>query len=177
MNTKPILFHDIDGVIFGYYGPAGHLQLRPGFADWVQWVHEHFTVIWFSVRRETQVRELMQSLCLEKFGTVRIAQWNTYADKEPWLAVEVKKLNDRPWLWIDDHIASPGRLEFLGLAAENCIRVCPNGPDELIELKKILESRLERFSGSELSSSTPRGETSATAALPASVRLDEATLD
>ena len=91
--------------------------------------------------------------------------------------MEVKKLNDRPWLWIDDHIASPGRLEFLGLAAENCIRVCPNGPDELIELKKILESRLERFSGSELSSSTPRGETSATAALPASVRLDEATLD
>jgi len=62
--NKPILFHDIDGVIFGYYGPAGHLQLRPGVADWVQWVHEHFTVIWFSVRRETQVRELMQSLCL-----------------------------------------------------------------------------------------------------------------
>ena len=94
--NKPILFHDIDGVIFGYYGPAGHLQLRPGVADWVQWVHEHFTVIWFSVRRETQVQELMQSLCLEKFGTVRIAQWNTYADKEPWLAVEVKKLNGRP---------------------------------------------------------------------------------
>jgi hypothetical protein len=48
------------------------------------------------------VQELMRSLCLEKFGEVRIAQWNTYADKEPWLAVEVKKLNGRPWLWIDD---------------------------------------------------------------------------
>lgn len=154
MNTKPILFHDIDGVIFGYYGPAGHLQVRPGVADWVQWVHEHFTVIWFSVRRETQVRELMQSLCVEKFGTVHVAQWNSYADKEPWLAVEVKKLNGRPWLWIDDHIASPSRLEFLGLAAVNCIRVCPEGPNELIELKKTLESRLERLSGSELSSST-----------------------
>ena len=104
-EARPILFHDIDGVIFGYYGPAGHLQPRPGLADWVQWVHEHFTVIWFSVRRETQVRELMQSLCLEKFGKVCVAQWNTYADKEPWLAVEVKKLNGRPWLWIDDHIA------------------------------------------------------------------------
>jgi hypothetical protein len=64
--------------------------------------------------------------------------------------VEVKKLNGKPWLWIDDHIASPSRLEFLGLAAENCIRVCPEGPDELIELKKILESRLELLSGSEL---------------------------
>jgi hypothetical protein len=61
----------------------------------------------------------------------------------------------RPWLWIDDHIASPSRLEFLGLAAENRIRVCPEGPNELIELKKkILESRLERLSGSELSSRT-----------------------
>ena len=140
---KPILFHDIDGVIFGYYGPAGHLQLRPGVADWVQWVHEHFTVIWFTVRRETQVRELMRSLCIEKFGTVRIAQWNSYADKEPWLAVQVQKLNGRPWLWIDDHIASPGRLEFLGLAAENCIRVCPDGPDKLLVLKGILEARIE----------------------------------
>ena len=44
--------------------------------------------------------------------------------------------------WIDDHIASPGRLEFLGLASENCIRVCPDGPDELIELKGILEARI-----------------------------------
>ena len=123
------------------------------------------------------MQELMRSLCIEKFGKIRIAQWNSYADKEPWLAVQVKKLDGKPWLWIDDHIASPGRLEFLGLAAENCIRVCPDGPDELIELKKILESRLERFSESELSSSTLQGETSATAALPASVGLDEATLD
>jgi hypothetical protein len=140
---KPILFHDIDGVIFGYYGPAGHLQPRPGLADWVQWVHENFTVIWFSVRREAQVRELMRSLCLEQLGTVRVAQWNSYADKEPWLAVEVKKLNGRPWLWIDDHIASVERLEYLGLTVENCIRVCPDGSNELEVLKGILEERLE----------------------------------
>jgi hypothetical protein len=85
----------------------------------------------------------MRSLCLEQLGTVRVAQWNSYADKEPWLAVEVKKLNGGPWLWIDDHIASPSRLEFLGLAAENCIRVCPEGPDELENLKVILTARLE----------------------------------
>jgi hypothetical protein len=51
--------------------------------------------------------------------------------------------------------ASPGRLEFLGLAAGNCIRVCPDGPDELIELKKILESRIGTVSGIGAVFSTP----------------------
>ena len=140
---KPILFHDIDGVIFGYYGPAGHLQLRPGVADWLQWVHEHFIVIWLTSWEEKNVRDLMHLLGVERFaGKTRYANWSGYAEKELWLREQMTRLNDTGWLWIDDHIADAFRLEALGIAAENCIRVCPDGPNELVCLKEILNRSL-----------------------------------
>ena len=108
--NKPILFHDIDGVIFGYYGPASHIQLRPGVADWVQWVHQEFEVHWSTIQKETRVRELMRGA---------------------------------------------HRLEYLGIAAENCIRVCPDGPDELVVLKEILQRRLGQTTSEECHSYRP----------------------
>ena len=41
---KPILFHDIDGVLFGDYD--GGFQLRPGVNTWLEWAFEHFEVAW-----------------------------------------------------------------------------------------------------------------------------------
>lgn len=43
MSTKPILFHDIDGLLFGEYD--GEFQLRPGVKTWLKWAHEHFEVV------------------------------------------------------------------------------------------------------------------------------------
>ena len=40
MTTAPILFHDIDGILFGNY--AGEFQLRPGVKSWLAWAYEHF---------------------------------------------------------------------------------------------------------------------------------------
>ena len=46
MSNKPILFHDIDGVLFGEY--EGEFQLRPGVKTWLKWVNEHFEVVWLT---------------------------------------------------------------------------------------------------------------------------------
>ena len=47
---------------------------------------------------------------------------------------------DLKWAWIDDDISTQ-KLEALGIASENCIRVCLAGPDELVVLKEILHAR------------------------------------
>jgi hypothetical protein len=32
-SDKPVLLHDVDGILFGTYGPRGVHQLRPGISD------------------------------------------------------------------------------------------------------------------------------------------------
>ena len=35
---KPVFYHDIDGILFGEYGPRKTHQLRPGIADWFHYL-------------------------------------------------------------------------------------------------------------------------------------------
>jgi hypothetical protein len=62
---KPILYHDIDGVLFGDY--AGEFQLRPGLKTWLKWVNEHFEVVFLTMWRHEEIDTLLSILTVEKF--------------------------------------------------------------------------------------------------------------
>ena len=133
-TVKPILFHDIDGVLFGEY--AGDFQLRPGVTSWLRWVCEHFDLVWLTSWEIDRVHGLLRSLYLDDvIKSSTHGNWRNYANKETWLREALPKLNGRPWFWIDDI-----HSDLSGLPAECCIRVNPVGERELERLREHLHS-------------------------------------
>jgi hypothetical protein len=157
MSKKPILFHDIDGVLFGEYD--GEFQLRPGVKTWLKWAHEHFEIVWLTSWAPEKVKTLLSVLYCEKFmkhlaessGTrpdqpFQCANWMNYANKETWLQDAIPKLQGRSWFWIDDLIEEDlASIKACGLSVERCIQVSAKGAGALEELRGELERlRYER---------------------------------
>ena len=148
MSITPILFHDIDGVLFGEY--AGEFQLRPGVKSWLAWAHEHFQVIWLTSWESEKIKTLLHVLYCERFhGLPEIppfhhANWMNYETKVVWLEQAVEKLKDREWFWIDDEIEKwTSAIQQAGLSLDRCIQSNPEGRDELLVLQSTLAARLE----------------------------------
>lgn len=148
--TKPILYHDIDGVLFGEY--AGEFQLRPGLKTWIKWVHEHFDVVFLTMWRHEEIDTLLAVITVEKFMKslkapgFRSANWQKHDNKELWVVDAVAKTGKREWFWIDDEMAPKERLEHLGLDSSRCLKVNPKGANELEVLKATLFQILSRSS-------------------------------
>ena len=147
MRPAPILFHDIDGVLFGDY--AGEFQLRPGVKSWLEWAHQHFEVIWLTSWESDKIKTLLNVLYCEKFRSLpdippfHHANWTNCENKVVWLQQAAQKLNDREWFWIDDEIDSlTPAIQQAGLALARCIQSNPLGPDELLVLQSTLADRL-----------------------------------
>jgi hypothetical protein len=148
MTPAPILFHDIDGVLFGDY--AGEFQLRPGVKSWLAWAHEHFEVIWLTSWESDKIKTLLHVLYCEKFRSraepppFRHANWTNCENKVVWIEQAVPKLKGREWFWIDDEIeAFTPAIQQAGLSLERCIPSNPLGQDELLVLQSTLAARLE----------------------------------
>lgn len=129
---KPILFHDIDGVLFGEYD--GHFQLRPGMKSWLTWAHERFDVVWLTSWEKTKIEQLLQASYCEGFFPLVYADWSRCADKTVWLKTALPRLQGRQAFWIDDLEAPVDGLE--------AVHVNPEGRDELERLRRFLEERL-----------------------------------
>ena len=148
--NKPILYHDIDGVLFGDY--AGEFQLRPGLKTWIKWVHEHFDVVFLTMWRHEEIDTLLSVLTVEKFmkslqaPSFRSANWKNHDNKELWVADAVAKTGTREWFWIDDEVPTEERLQHLGLDPNRCLKVNPKGANELEILKDKLHQTLSRSS-------------------------------
>lgn len=148
MTPAPILFHAIDGVLFGEY--AGEFQLRPGVKSWLTWAHEHFEVIWLTSWESDRIKTLLHVLNCEKFRSLpdippfRHANWTHCENKVDWLQQAVQKLKDREWFWIDDEIQKllPA-IEQAGITVDRCIQSNPEGQDELLVLRATLTERLD----------------------------------
>ncbi|MBA5865374.1 MAG: hypothetical protein GDA67_01610 [Nitrospira sp. CR1.3] len=136
---KPILLHDIDGVLFGEY--AGHFQLRPGLKNWMTWAHEHFNVVWFTAWGEDKVKDLCHVLYLRELP-FKFADWQSFAEKELWLSSKGSTLSQTEWFWIDDNIPESNKLRSLGIDPERCLQVNPEGAQELEALRERLEALL-----------------------------------
>ena len=148
MTTVPILFHDIDGVLFGEY--AGEFQLRPGVKSWLAWAHEHFQVIWLTSWESDKIKTLLHVLYCEGFHSLpdvppfHYANWANCEKKVVWLQQAVEELKDREWFWIDDEIEKwTPAIQHAGLSLDRCIQSNPEGRDELALLQATLTSRLE----------------------------------
>jgi hypothetical protein len=82
---NPILFHDIEGVLFGEY--AGEFQLRPGVKTWLKWAHEHFEVVFLTSWSHDKIRTLLSVVYSEKFlknlpdPPAPCANWTGYSNK------------------------------------------------------------------------------------------------
>lgn len=153
MKTLPILFHDIDGVLFGDY--AGEFQLRPGVKSWLAWVHEHFELIWLTSWESEKIKMLLKVLYCEKFGQYdepppfRHANWTNLDNKVVWVQQAVQKLNGREWFWIDDDIGKfEPEIEAAGIPLNRCIQANPVGQDELLTIRSVLARRLGTCQGS-----------------------------
>ena len=139
--TKPTLYHDIDGVLFGDY--AGEFQLRPGVKTWLYWVQEHFKLVWLTTWEPDEIRTLLSVLYCGKFvyslesPAFQVADWYAFANKAEWLAYSTHGLE---WFWIDDDRPSDEKLNALRLDPFRCLRVNPQGADELEVLKLRLQS-------------------------------------
>lgn len=132
---RPILFHDIDGVLFGEYG--GAYQLRPGVSSWLRWVCTHFDLVWLTAWEMDRIHGLLRCLYLDDvIKSSTYGNWANYANKETWLREAVPKLNGRPWFWIDDI-----HDDLSGLPAERCIQVNPIAERELERLREQLTER------------------------------------
>jgi hypothetical protein len=146
--SKPILYHDIDGVLFGEY--AGECQLRPGTKTWIKWAHEQFDIVFLTMWRHEEIDTLLSVLMVEKFMKslqapgFHSANWKKYENKELWVADAVAKTGTRDWLWIDDEVPTVERLQHLGLDPNRCLKVNPKGDDELEILKEKLVQLLSR---------------------------------
>jgi len=148
VTTKPVLFHDIDGVLFGDY--ADEFQLRPGVKSWLAWAHEQFEVIWLTSWESDKIKTLLHVLYCERFRNhpdsppFHHANWTNYENKAVWLQQAVPKLKDREWFWIDDEIEKwTAAIQHAGLSLDRCIQSNPEGRDELLILQATLTSRLE----------------------------------
>ncbi|BCA56467.1 hypothetical protein W02_36070 [Nitrospira sp. KM1] len=143
MPNVPILFHDIDGVLFGHY--AGEFQLRPGVKSWLAWAHEHFELIWLTSWESERIHSLLRVLCCDKFGDnlesppFHHANWTNYENKVVWVQQAVQKLNGREWFWIDDEIEKFSlEIESAGIPLGRCIQSNPTGRDELLSIQSTL---------------------------------------
>lgn len=142
--SKPILFHDIDGVLFGEYD--GEFQLRPGVKTWLKWAHEHFEVVWLTTWAPEKIKTLLSVLYCEKFikhlptQPFQCVNWTNYSSKVVWLSQAMPKLDGREWYWIDDDVRNYAtEIEELKLPKERCIQVLENGAGALEELREGLE--------------------------------------
>ncbi len=148
-KVKPILYHDIDGVLFGDY--AGEFQLRPGLKTWLKWVNDHFDVVFLTMWRHEEIDTLLSVLMVEKYMKslhspgFRSANWrSSYEDKELWVVDAVAKTGMREWFWIDDEIPNLERLQHLALDPGRCLKVNSKGAGELEGLKTTLLELLKR---------------------------------
>jgi len=141
--SKPILFHDIDGVLFGEYN--GEFQLRPGVKTWLKWAHERYEIVWLTSWSQHKIKTLLNMWYSEKFlkaassPPVQCANWTGYANKVEWLNQAIQKLNGREWYWIDEVKCFEREITELNLPKERCIHVSGEGAGALDELRDGLE--------------------------------------
>jgi hypothetical protein len=133
------LYHDVDGVLFGQYGPGHRWQVRPGLSDWLQWVVARFELVWLTSWQQADLEQLL----LQTYNASIVPQ----ARYLPWTGSKVAALvedvdPETRWLWLDDEPWEAEALEALGLAAR-FQAVNPCGPHALEAVRAQLLARAQ----------------------------------
>lgn len=135
--SKPRLYLDIDGVIYGWYG--GQWQVRPYTATLIQWAKEHFDVKWLSFNGRAQMIGKVCYVdplpCTNMDPEIGIGSW------EKLRGIEADGGLDGDWFIIED---TPPTLEAWEILNEKrmlhkWILIPETGADTLLDVKLILE--------------------------------------
>lgn len=147
---KPILYHDVDGVLFGEYGPRKIHQLRPGVNDWFHWVLARYELVFLTSWTEHDLRLLLHSLYLDHVNEKsRILPWDTVGLSK-WEALKKDQApHPHPFFWIDDQ----GSFLFPDPAIQSqyfnglpFVTVNSTGSNQLEDLMQRLNARQKKLS-------------------------------
>jgi len=141
-KSKPRLYLDIDGVIYGWYG--GQWQIRPYTVTLIEWAKKYFNVKWlsFNGRNELIGKVLYTELPKTDMGpTIGIGKGKW----EKLRGIEEDGNLDDDWFIIED---TPPTLEAWEILHKKnilhkWILVPESGSDVLLEVKYVLENWLE----------------------------------
>lgn len=146
---KPILYHDIDGVLFGEYGPRKVPQLRPGVSDWFHWAQARYQIVFLTGWSEEDLTHLCLSLFLSHvIQSSRVLQWETIGLTKWEALLRDHRANPEPFFWIDDHAkvvfpdANTRAQYFHGLPF---VSVNPTGMNELPAVMQRLNARQDKL--------------------------------
>lgn len=148
---KPLLYHDIDGVLFGDYGPRRARQIRPGLGDWFHWVLARYQIVFLSSWKHHEILTVLHELYLrDVIPQCRYLEWEHAIRPIPfkWDAVVQDQLRQpHPYLWIDDDDqVFPEKMErgafYSGIPF---VRVNPTGEHELLHLMQRLNARTTKL--------------------------------
>lgn len=146
---KPILYHDIDGVLFGEYGPRQTHQLRPGVHDWFHWVLKRYQLVFVTSWQQDQLFDLLKSLYLhDVIDACRYLPWQSAGLAFKWDAIQHdQRMTPHPFLWIDDDpsVFPDGPIRSQYFAALPFVRVNPTGANQLADLMQRLNARTEKL--------------------------------
>ncbi len=121
--TRPRLYIDVDGVLFGLY--AGHFQLRPDVVGFLDRCTRHFDCRWLTAWPHERLQQLLQCIYGSNLRTaIRYTNW---LDRK---VSAIDLAGD--FYWLEDGIAA-GDLELLQVhgAVHRYIEVNPYGRDVL----------------------------------------------
>jgi len=143
-REKPVLYIDVDGVLFAHYGDPFAFQLRPGVGSFLTWAIRNFRCRFLTCWSEDQVWKLLHSIYLGGYvpqgqpgPTFEYANWKPTGQKSG-----VVKRHET-FFWIEDGVSREDEALLKSWGKWNCyIPVNPSGEDGLAEAKKALERRL-----------------------------------
>lgn len=142
---KPLLYHDIDGVLFGEYGPRKVAQLRPGIHDWFHWASARYQIVFLTSWTEDELSHLFVSLFLTSLlHNSRVLLWETVGLTK-WEALKRDQdHHPHPFFWIDDqpqYVFPDARTRSHYYAGLPFVSVNPTGAHQLEDLMQRLNAR------------------------------------
>lgn len=146
---NPVLYHDIDGIVFGAYGPRQTHQLRPGVADWFHWVLRRYQVVFLTKWTQEDLHALLTQLYLKDvIESSRYLPWFTVGIATKWEAIlRDQHVHASPFFWIDDqHDQFPApQIQAQYFHRLPFVRVNPTGANELADLMQRLQARMQKL--------------------------------
>jgi hypothetical protein len=131
-HTRPRLYCDIDGVLFGDYG--GSYELRPGVVSFLRWCVFRFDCFWLTGWPQERIAQLMELLYApDLLNHFRYQEW----DREKLGAITA----GTPAVWIDDQIDDDLEVE-VAMRGVTAIAVEPLGRNQLVVVKLQLRRYL-----------------------------------
>jgi hypothetical protein len=134
MTKPPVLFIDIDGVLFGEYD--GYYQLRPGVSSFLVWAGQYFQCEFLTCWSWPRVQTLLEALYIDR-RSLKIGYRIWYNLKTDGLDPE-----QEDFYIIDDNLIPDevAQLEVWGLS-NRYLQVKKEGSAELQRIQQLLIER------------------------------------